>query len=81
MLDPQQCDNLAKKLFSALPSSLQKIEKDIQQKFKEIIQLAFAHMDLITREEFDVQAKVLLRTREKLDRLENQVEQLKHDSQ
>lgn len=76
MFDPKQFDNVAKKLFATLPSSLQNIEKDIQQQFKEILQSAFTHLDLVTREEFDVQSKVLARTREKLDHMQNQVEEL-----
>lgn len=76
MFDPKQFDDLAKKLFAALPPSLQNIEKDIQQKFKEVLQAALAHIDLVTREEFDVQSKVLARTREKLERLQHQVEEL-----
>jgi BMFP domain-containing protein YqiC len=74
MFDPKQFDDLAKKLFAALPSSLQNIEKDIQQKFKEVLQAAFNHMDLITREEFDVQAKVLARTRDKVEHLQKQID-------
>ncbi|WP_454782903.1 accessory factor UbiK family protein [Legionella sp. WA2022007384] len=74
MFDPKQFDDLAKKLFSALPPSLQNIEKDIQQKFKEVLQAAFSHMELITREEFDVQTKVLTRTREKVEQLQKQVD-------
>lgn len=80
MFDPKQFDDLAKKLFAALPSSLQNIEKDIQQKFKEVLQSAFSHMDLVTREEFDVQTKVLARTREKLDQIQTQVEELMSQS-
>ncbi|MGC1183432.1 ubiquinone biosynthesis accessory factor UbiK [Legionella sp.] len=76
MFDPKQFDDLAKKLFTALPSSLQNIEKDIQQKFKEVLQSSFTHMDLVTREEFDVQSKVLARTREKLESLQKQVDEL-----
>ncbi|EHL29575.1 ubiquinone biosynthesis accessory factor UbiK [Legionella drancourtii] len=76
MFDPKQFDDLAKKLFAALPPSLQNIEKDIQQKFKEVLQAAFAHMDLVTREEFDVQSKVLARTREKLEQIQKQVDEL-----
>lgn len=76
MFDPKQFDELAKKLFAALPPSLQNIEKDIQQKFKEVLQAAFTHMDLVTREEFDVQSKVLARTREKLDQIQKQVDEL-----
>ncbi len=80
MFDPKHFDDLAKKLFSALPDSLQNIEKDIQQKFKEILQATFSKMDLVTRDEFDVQTKVLARTREKLEHLQSQVDELLHKS-
>lgn len=76
MFDPKQFDELSKKLFATLPSSLQNIEKDIQQKFKEILHSAFSHLDLITREEFDVQTKVLARTREKVEHLQKQIDSL-----
>lgn len=76
MFDPKQFDELAKKLFAALPDSLQNIEKDIQQQFKEILQATFSKMDLVTREEFDIQTKVLARTRDKLEHLQTQVEEL-----
>ncbi|HAT8179879.1 TPA: accessory factor UbiK family protein [Legionella pneumophila] len=74
MFDPKQFDELANKLFATLPTSLQNFEKDIQQKFKEVLQSTFSRMDLVTREEFDVQCKVLARTREKLEQLQHQVE-------
>ncbi|KTD47062.1 Membrane fusogenic activity [Legionella rubrilucens] len=76
MFDPKQFDDLAQKLFSTLPVSLQNFEKEIQQKFKDVLQAAFDRMDLVTREEFDIQTKVLARTREKLDALNEQVEAL-----
>jgi ubiquinone biosynthesis accessory factor UbiK len=76
MFDPQYFEDLAKKLYSALPTSLQNFENDIQQKFKEILQATFTKMDLVTREEFDVQTKVLARTREKIDALELQIQAL-----
>lgn len=76
MFDPKQFDDLANKLFATLPNSLQNFEKDIQQKFKEVLQSTFSRMDLITREEFDVQCKVLARTRERLEQLQHQVEDL-----
>lgn len=79
MFAPKQLEDLAKKLFSALPSSLQNLETDIQQQFKDIITATFARMDLVTREEFDVQTKVLARTREKIDMLQAQVDALLKD--
>lgn len=85
MFDPKQFDELATKLFATLPGSLQNIEKDIQQKFKDVLQATFARMDLVTREEFDVQCKVLARTREKLETLQQQIDGLldkpKHDKE
>ena len=76
MFDPKQFEDLAKKLYASLPSSLQNFENEIQQKFKEILQSTFTRMDLVTREEFDVQVKVLARTREKIDTLQLQVNTL-----
>lgn len=76
MFEPKQFDELTKKLFATLPTSLQNFEKEIQQKFKEVLQVAFSHMDLVTREEFDTQTKVLARTREKLENLQIQVDLL-----
>ena len=79
MFDPKNFEDLAKKLYTALPSSLQNIENEIQQKFKEILHSAFTHMELVTREEFDVQIKVLARTREKVEALQATVEKLIHE--
>lgn len=76
MFEPKQFEDIAKKLFSALPASMQNIEQDIQLKFKEILQSAFERLNIVTREEFDVQVKVLARTREKVDALHEQVDAL-----
>lgn len=76
MFDPKNFEDLAQKLYTALPSSLQNFENEIQQKFKEILNAAFTRMDLVTREEFDVQLKVLARTRAKIDLLETEIQPL-----
>lgn len=76
MLDFSKLDELAKKLVAALPENVQHIQQAIEQQFKEILQSAFSHLDLVTREEFDAQIKVLARTREKVEYLEQQVEAL-----
>lgn len=69
-------DELTKKLSSLLPDNMLAVEKDLQDKFKGILQATFARLDLVTREEFDVQTKVLERTREKLEILEERVQSL-----
>lgn len=76
MNDSPKFEDLAKKLYTSLPQSLQNFEQEIQQKFKEILQSALSHLDVITREEFDVQTKVLARTREKVEALEIQLAEL-----
>ncbi len=76
MLLPKQLEDMAKKLYSALPQNIQVLEEEVKQQFKEVLQSAFTHLDLVTREEFDVQLKVLAKTREKVDGLEKAVQQL-----
>jgi ubiquinone biosynthesis accessory factor UbiK len=69
-------ESLSQKLLRALPPHLKAIEEDIQQQFKTILSSAFAQLDIVTREEFDVQARVLARTREKVEVLEQQLKKL-----
>lgn len=76
MFNPKQFDDLAQKLYASLPTSLQAIETEAQEKFKEILQATFSRLDLVSREEFDVQTKVLARTREKLESLQKQIDML-----
>lgn len=76
MLDPSLFDDLVKKLSAVMPDSVRDIEQDIQSKIRAVLQSSFAKMDLVTREEFDVQRKVLARTRAKLEDIEQQIARL-----
>lgn len=76
MLLPKHLEDLAKKLYDSLPKNIQGLEQDLKHQFKEILQGAFIHLDLVTREEFDIQVKVLARSREKIDALEKVVSRL-----
>jgi len=76
MFDPKIFDDIAKCLSDAIPKPLRDMEQDLQKKFKVVLQTAFAKLDLVTRDEFDAQSKVLLRTREKLSELEAQLNEL-----
>lgn len=75
MID-RSIDNLVKRLSNSLPSGLRHLHEDLEKNFRAILQSSFAKMDLVTREEFDVQRAVLTRTREKLEALEKQVAKL-----
>ncbi len=64
---------MAEKLGEILPADLKSAKADLQKHFREILQAQFAKLDLVTREEFDVQTKVLARSREKLEELERKI--------
>ncbi|GAA3911680.1 ubiquinone biosynthesis accessory factor UbiK [Luteimonas lutimaris] len=76
MIDLTHIDDLARRLSSLVPPSLRDGREEMQQNFKAVLQSGLSRLDLVTREEFDVQRAVLLRTREKLDALERQLAQL-----
>ena len=70
MLKTTILKKLAEELTGSLPTHLKSVKKDLEQNCQLILSKAFAKLDLVTREEFDVQAKVLARTRQKLEELE-----------
>ena len=70
MIDLNHIDDLARRLSQLVPPGLRDSQEELQQTFKSALQAGLAKLDLVTREEFDVQQAVLLRTREKLDLLE-----------
>jgi hypothetical protein len=71
--DPRMIDDLARRLAGAVPESVVALRRDLEQNFKGVLQSQLARLDLVTREEFDVQAAVLKRTREKLAALEQRL--------
>ncbi len=73
MIDPKILDDLAKRLADALPSGIRDLQRDVEKNFRATLQTGFNKLDLVTREEFEVQAAVLNRTRAKVDALEKQV--------
>ena len=76
MIDLSQLDELARRLSNLVPPGLREGREDLQQNFKSVLQAGLGKLDLVTREEFDVQRAVLLRTREKLDALEQRLAEL-----
>ena len=76
MIDLAQLDELARRLSSLVPPGLREGREELQQNFKSVLQAGLGKLDLVTREEFDVQRAVLARTREKLEALEKQLAEL-----
>lgn len=81
MIDLDQLDDLARRLSALVPPGLRgesahELRSELQQNFRAVLQTGLSRLDLVTREEFEVQRAVLLRTREKLEQLERTVGQL-----
>ena len=76
MIDLEKLDDLARRLSSLVPPSLREGRDELQENFKSVLQTGLSKLDLVTREEFEVQRAVLLRTREKLDALQRTVAEL-----
>ncbi len=75
-LDAKKLDELARSVLDKLPSGFQTMQQDMQKNLRAALQSALAKLDLVTREEFEVQSAVLQRTREKLESLEVRVGEL-----
>ncbi|WP_413494357.1 ubiquinone biosynthesis accessory factor UbiK [Morganella psychrotolerans] len=76
MIDPKKIEQIATQLQSALPKGVREIGADIDKKMRAILQSQLGKLDLVNREEFDVQTQVLLRTREKLSQMEKRLAEL-----
>ena len=70
-------DELTKRISSLFPGDVTNLQDDLQNNVRSLLQSTLTKMNLVTREEFDVQSAVLQRTREKLEELEKIVSQLK----
>ena len=76
MLNPKVIDDLARRLSNTVPSGLREAQQDLEKNFRTVLQNTLAKLDLVTREEFDVQSRLLSRTREKLEALEKTIAEL-----
>lgn len=75
-MDNPRLDEMARKLFEALPESARTLRHEIEDNFRSVLQSTLAKLELTTRAEFDVQARVLERTRARLEALEARVAEL-----
>jgi BMFP domain-containing protein YqiC len=76
MLNPKVIDDLARRLSNTVPAGLREAQQDLEKNFRTVLQNTLAKLDLVTREEFDVQSRLLSRTREKLEALEKTIAEL-----
>ena len=75
-MSDESIENLARKLAESVPESLRSMREDLETNFRGVLRSGISKLDLVTREEFDVQEAVLARTREKLEQLEAQLAEI-----
>lgn len=76
MVNPKIIDDLARRLAGSVPAGVREFQQDLEKNLKAGLESAFTRLELVTREEFDVQRDVLARTRAKIDALERRVAEL-----
>ena len=76
MLDPKLFDDLSRRVVDNMPKGFQTLQGELQRNLRSALEAGLDKMNLVTREEFDVQQAVLARTRDKLKALEARVAEL-----
>ncbi|MEW6989707.1 accessory factor UbiK family protein [Colwelliaceae bacterium 6441] len=76
MINAKKIEDIAKQVSESIPPGLKSFAADFEDKTKTVLQRKLSQLDVVSREEFDVQTQVLLKTREKLAELEAKVSAL-----
>ena len=76
MINNQTINRLSEKINDLLPPGLQQVKTDFDARLKSLLQQQLANYEMVSREEFDIQARVLERTREKLEVIEARLKEL-----
>jgi len=69
-MDSFRIDEIARKLMERVPPALRSVQEDLESNFRAILRERLSKLDLVTRDEFDAQTRVLERTRARLEALE-----------
>ena len=75
-MDAFRIDDIARKLFESVPPALRTVQKDLDTNFRAVLRSSLSKLDVVSREEFDTQMKVLERTRARLEQLEARVAEM-----
>ncbi|WP_241611126.1 ubiquinone biosynthesis accessory factor UbiK [Rosenbergiella epipactidis] len=76
MIDAKKIEQIARQVQDSLPQGIRNLGDDVEKKIRQVLQAQLSRMELVNRDEFDVQTQVLVRTREKLALLEKRLEAL-----
>ncbi|WP_407439588.1 ubiquinone biosynthesis accessory factor UbiK [Lelliottia sp.] len=80
MIDPKKIEQIARQVHESMPKGIREFGDDVEKKIRQVLQSQLTRLDLVSREEFDVQTQVLLRTREKIALLEQRLTELENRS-
>lgn len=75
-MDNFRIDEIARRLLEKVPPGLRSVSQDLEANFRAVLRASLGRLDLVSRDEFDTQTKVLERTRARLEQLEVQVREL-----
>lgn len=76
MINAKKIEDIAKQITDSIPPGVKNVATDFENKAKQIIQSKLAQLDVVSREEFDVQTQVLIKTRAKLDEMSAKIAEL-----
>ena len=78
MLDPKLFDDISRRVSEGMPRGFQSLQDDFERNLRAALEAALRRMNLVSREEFEIQQAVLQRTREKLEALQKRVDELEN---
>lgn len=81
MIDVKMLDEFTRRISAAIPGGARELQEDVEKNVRAALSAAFARLDLVTREEFDVQKALLERTRMKLEELDRRLAELEGERQ
>lgn len=80
-MDPKFVDDLTKRLYKSLPENLKHLQDDIKQNFSGVLESGLSKLNLVSREEFEVQKLVLAKCRKQIAELKNRLNESKNDEE
>jgi hypothetical protein len=79
-MEPFRIDEIARRLMDNLPPALRATQRDLESNFRAVLRASLGKLDLVTRDEFDTQSRVLERTRARLEALEARVKAMEGEA-
>jgi BMFP domain-containing protein YqiC len=79
-MDSMRIDEIARRLFESVPPAIRTVQRDLENNFRAVLRASLTKLDLVSRDEFDAQMRVLERTRARLEELEKRVAALQGTS-